>query len=226
MRFKIVTLMVRNSLDLMSVPVYLRMLVLKVLILEARVLVYIVRNIRMWILRAPICEGASFYSPQFVNCKFDHAKLNCVDFRASNFIDCFFSGKLKSIWFNKYYRFPGDEEEYGKAPVNEMLNVDFSDAILWNVMFTGGVDLSSVKLPSDNTHLLVKRSGLALSKISFDDVPESQREELAFRTRMYAITARRQPMYILNKAEIIKRMGKELGEVFISKLIDADKNLL
>jgi len=109
-------------------------------------------------------SGASFIRPQFIACDFSDARLKGIDFLLSNLVDCKFRGRLESVWFRRHYRLPSDEQNFGKAAPNEMRHVDFSEAELWDVTFTGGLDLSQVVLPRDGFHLLFRHFGAALVK--------------------------------------------------------------
>lgn len=169
-------------------------------------------------------RGASFYSPQFIDCLFINTKLTHVDFSASNFINCVFGGKLKSVWFNRYYRFPKDEERFGKAPVNEMKNIDFTSASLWDVMFTGGLDLSTIKLPSDGKHFLVSNLHSALLDISVDKIPPTEREVITRWIKIFTRSNHTQSMKIFNSAEIFENMGEEAGEIFIHEIIRQNRS--
>jgi len=166
-------------------------------------------------------RDTSFYTPQFMSCTFDKTKLSRVDFSASNFVDCRFVGKLKTVWFNKYYRFPKDEEMFGKAPTNDMRNVDFTHAALWDVMFTGGLDLSTIKLPADGSHMLVKRFDLVMERIAreLDVFPEQDRMNLEMWIEILTKCARTQQMDIINKVEITNHLGKEAGLLFLDKVV-------
>jgi uncharacterized protein YjbI with pentapeptide repeats len=173
-------------------------------------------------------SGVSFYSPQFINCDFSFAVISKVDFSASNFIDCKFAGKIKSVWFNRYYRFPGYEQQFGKAPFNEMKDVDFSNASLWDVMFTGGLDLNSIKLPDDGLHFLIHRFDLAIQAFS-KNIDSAHLSPVAMKIlrrwlKIFTSTFTTQQMRIFNKAEIIQSMDKEAGNYFIENIIKFDKD--
>lgn len=94
-------------------------------------------------------ETSEFIKPVFSKCLFELCKLNGVDFSVSSFIECKFVGELDDVWFRGDYMLPGDRKIYGDFDLNEMKNVDFSEAKLSWLTFTDGVKLDSVKLPND-----------------------------------------------------------------------------
>ena len=99
-------------------------------------------------------RGIRCYRGYFIDCDFSEAKLVDTDFRASHFIRCKFKGQLKKIWFRGYYSHTDDEATFGKTEPNPMEDVDFSEADLREVSFTGDIDLSRVIPPQDGKHIL------------------------------------------------------------------------
>lgn len=104
-------------------------------------------------------ENTLLADSKFDECVFD----GCVYTGQSQLITeasferCIFRGKLDDITFGTWEY---SREEYsirlkllGGLRTNRMLEVDFSEAILWGVSFIGGVDLSTVRLPNDGRHL-------------------------------------------------------------------------
>lgn len=166
--------------------------------------------------------GASFIRPQFFDCDFSKAKLKKLDFNASNFVNCKFNGKLESVWFRRYYPLKSDEQSFGKAVPNEMRNVDFSKASLWDVMFTGGLDLSDVILPPDGSHILFHHFDVALRKLQekVEDLSwtNDEKKEVMIWIEGFLTHAVNQPMWILNKGEFLTEFGRKIGVEFISLL--------
>ncbi|MDY7077417.1 MAG: pentapeptide repeat-containing protein [Chloroflexota bacterium] len=96
------------------------------------------------------------YRGYFVDCDFSNARLEHVDFQVSHFVRCKFKGKLKRVWFRGYYALPNHEKTYGKTEFNLMKDIDFSEAELWDVVFTNNCDLSQVIPPQDGKHVLFR----------------------------------------------------------------------
>lgn len=171
--------------------------------------------------------GASFYRPQFTNCDFSHAKLQKLDFYVSNFVNCKFCGKLKTVWFRRYYPIKEDEKRMGVAVPNEMRNVDFSEASLWDAVFTGGLDLSSIVLPKDGSHILLYHFNTALEKTrcEIEKLPwtDNEKNETFIWINAFLTHARSQPMWILNKKEMIEQLGEKVGSEFIRLVEVFDK---
>jgi uncharacterized protein YjbI with pentapeptide repeats len=159
----------------------------------------------------------SFFSARFISCNFSFTKLDGIDFDASRFENCKFAGIVKSVWFNKNYRFPDHETLYGKAPDNLMSNVDFSDAYFCDVTFTGGIDLSTVKLPADGKHFLIKHFDKVLEILNgeLNYLPVRSRDTIATWINAYKVHAETQPMNILNAEEICQNMGEDIGQEFV-----------
>jgi uncharacterized protein YjbI with pentapeptide repeats len=103
-------------------------------------------------------RGTIYGAAEFVRCKFNHAKLNKVDFQSSTFTDCSFEGELRGILF---YRtgFRG-----GRFPPNEMKRVDLRRAKLrWSEF--RGLDLDEVFLPTDEDHIVMENYPETLDRL-------------------------------------------------------------
>jgi uncharacterized protein YjbI with pentapeptide repeats len=92
------------------------------------------------------------YRGFFRGCNFLNCRLEYVDFQVSHFSRCRFKGKLEHVWFRGYYPLSSDEERFGKTEPNSMVDIDFSEAVLRDVMFTNNCDLSKVIPPKDGRH--------------------------------------------------------------------------
>jgi hypothetical protein len=97
-------------------------------------------------------RGLQFINATLVNCVFMDCELTDFDFGATSLADCRFVGRLKTGWFRKGYMHPALAQDFGSPQDNQMLRVDFSDAVLTDVVFAGGVPLDSVVLPTDGAH--------------------------------------------------------------------------
>lgn len=166
--------------------------------------------------------GASFIRPRFVRCSFK-GHFREVDFGASSFRDCKFSGRLEGGWFRNGFQHPELTKEFGKAEINRMDGVDFTDAVLWGVSFSGDVDLSNVKLPADGQHVLFKDW-----PASFERVRRTSTRETAIQSALegfveiFAGSARRQHHYILNTAFVASVVGAEGARFVIERLTETD----
>jgi uncharacterized protein YjbI with pentapeptide repeats len=157
-------------------------------------------------------RGTVYGAAEFVRCKFNHAKLNKVDFQSSTFTDCSFEGELREVLF---YRRGFEGERF---PPNEMKRVDFSRAKLrWSEF--RGLDLSDVSFPADDEHIVI------------DSFPEILDRLLAFfcgRTdsgsrRLFASfqldkkwLGSRQRVGVLNKRDLIEMAGEEGFQVVMN----------
>lgn len=94
---------------------------------------------------------ASFASGRFDDCEFIDCQLDGVDFMASSFERCVFTGAIDDAWFHGGYPRPVEEHErqFGIARRNSMDRVDFSRAELLNLTFGDACDLSTCIPPAD-----------------------------------------------------------------------------
>jgi uncharacterized protein YjbI with pentapeptide repeats len=150
------------------------------------------------------------YRGYFIDCDFSLAKLHHIDFNASHFIRCKFKGKLTRVWFRGYYDIPAHEEAYGTTEQNPMLGVDFSEAQLWDVMFTTNCDLTYVTPPQDGNHHLFKNWECIISK-AHEEVERYWSNELKKQAVLLLgiFGSRKNNMHILNKyfIEYLVAMG-------------------
>ena len=165
-------------------------------------------------LRGARYEGVSFrkadirrvscYQGYFINCDFSEARIEEVNFNASHFINCTFKGPLRKVWFRGYYASPEDEKIFGRTEPNPMENVDFSEATLWDVMFSDGCDLSKVIIPQDREHFLFHHWPQVLSKAK-EEVERNWegafKEEALGLLDVHAEVAQSQDMYIIHRRD-------------------------
>jgi uncharacterized protein YjbI with pentapeptide repeats len=100
-------------------------------------------------------EYAQFIRPEFDDCTFKDCRYGGVDFNASSFERCEFSGEVRGVWFNGEFALPSQRERFGPPKPNRMLDVSFAHATLIEVSFGNNCDLSSVIPPSDSDHLFI-----------------------------------------------------------------------
>jgi uncharacterized protein YjbI with pentapeptide repeats len=162
-------------------------------------------------------RGSVYGAAEFVRCKFNHAKLNKVDFQSSTFVDCSFEGELREVVFNSR----GYKGE--RFPANEMKRVDLRRAKLRSTEFRG-LDLSDVLLPEDDDHIVVENYPETLDRLL---AYFGGRSDLSSR----ALTIHfehdkkwlgpRQKVGLLNKHDLVK-WGGEDGFEAVMRIIGAD----
>jgi uncharacterized protein YjbI with pentapeptide repeats len=103
-------------------------------------------------------RGTIYGAVEFLRCKFNHAKLNKVDFQSSTFTDCSFEGELRDVLF--YRR----GFMCGRFPPNEMKRVDLRKAKLRWSQFRG-LDLDEVLFPEDEDHIVVENYPETLDRL-------------------------------------------------------------
>jgi fluoroquinolone resistance protein len=137
------------------------------------------------------------YRGYFIDCRFEKAKLENIDFEASHFIRCIFIGNLQSVWFRGYYPIQAHEDSFGITEKNTMEDVDFSKANFWDVMFTTNCDLSKTIPPDDGEHLFFKNWPLA-KRVAIEIIEKEWKGH--YRDRGINRIAQKQdnPMYIVS----------------------------
>jgi uncharacterized protein YjbI with pentapeptide repeats len=164
--------------------------------------------------------GIGFARAEFDNCFFKARKFSMTDFEASSFVSCKFSGLLKSVWFRGDYTFPEHRERYGVPRPNTMADVSFEEAELVDVMFTDGVPLDTVKLPSKGEYLLVKGWRDALARIrQMATVQGPMQEGLVFFAKIYGRRENDpQDQRILNFDDVVDTVGVDLARIVWEEL--------
>ena len=108
-------------------------------------------------------RDTAYRYPLFEDCDFSRAKLDKVDFEGSRFSRCRFSGKMIEVWFRGFYSrpHPRDLDYFKRLEIdssrirNPMVDVDFSEAYLDDVMFVDEIDLSHCRFPQDEKHIVI-----------------------------------------------------------------------
>jgi uncharacterized protein YjbI with pentapeptide repeats len=142
---------------------------------------------------------------EFVRCKFNHARLNKVDFQSSTFTDCSFEGELREVMFCQR-GFKGE-----LFPPNEMKRVDLRRAKLrWSEFHE--LDLDEVLLPTDEDHIVVENYPEVLDRllVFFCARPDVGSSALAaiFENRKRWLGAN-QRVGVLNKRDLVETAGEE-----------------
>lgn len=161
-----------------------------------------------------------FCSTVFKKCKFLELKMKNIDFNASSFEDCMFEGVLESVWFCNGYKFPNDVREYGSYAPNSMKNVSFENARLLDVMFVGGIDLSTVIPPSETSYRLYDHWHSRLKKLNMDKVNQEHEhiEDINLFLNCYFENSKSQDFYLINVSEIEELYGVHAAKIIIASL--------
>lgn len=93
-------------------------------------------------------DGALFRNAVFKRTRFENVRLRELDFNASGFWDCAFTGELYDVWFRGTYAFSSDLKRH--APIDSGLHgVDFSGASLSWIAVSNGCPTEGLVLPHD-----------------------------------------------------------------------------
>jgi hypothetical protein len=153
-------------------------------------------------------DGTTFVRPRFVNCAFT-GTLRDVDFEASSFERCKFSGRIEGGWFRNGYQHPALIDDFGPPPINTMEKVDFEDAILWGVGFSGKVELSSVLLPRHGEHYFFDRWPDRIQTVAQVDPNRPERPAIDAFLAVFGPSAKNQHQYIVYKGFLVSILGAE-----------------
>jgi uncharacterized protein YjbI with pentapeptide repeats len=133
---------------------------------------------------------------RFERCTFDDAAIDGWRTETAEFIGCRFAGALGTVVF---YGKPSGPLAHLVQPVrkrNEFTGNDFRDADLDHVTFTGGIDLSTQRLPHDERYVWLdrfpQRMARARTQIGRWDVQEERLAALEM-LRELSVTFRDQP---------------------------------
>src|SRR4051812_10570620 len=110
-------------------------------------------------------RGASRSLARFERCTFEHAKLDKWFATSAEFVDCRFSGPLRSVRFAGSV-WPAEVAQKLGSRQLEFVGNDFSEAELVDVDFVGGVDIGAQRWPSSPDYAIIEdlAAGLAAAE--------------------------------------------------------------
>jgi uncharacterized protein YjbI with pentapeptide repeats len=161
-------------------------------------------------------RGTIYGAAEFLRCKFNHAKLNKVDFQSSTFTDCSFEGELREVLF---YRRGFRCERF---PPNEMKRVDLRRAKLRWSQFRR-LDLDDVLFPEDDDHIVVENYPETLDRLLayFNGRSDLGSQRLAARfEHEKEWLGPRQKVGVLNRQDLTESGGEE-GIRTVLKIVGA-----
>lgn len=158
---------------------------------------------------------SSFIRAELYNCEFIECDLKGIDFNASFFKDCSFTGDLIDVWFHGNYTAKFYEQEFGKPKKkNKMENVSFENANLIDVYFTDDCDLSTVKIPKDGVYKIVNNLSdfLYALKISPNELNTNENRELKIFIEVLDVRKDTQKMYLFCYDSVKKSHGENVAD--------------
>jgi hypothetical protein len=177
-----------------------------------------------------------FYFTRIESCLFNGCKIKETDFDGSRFKDCSFKGKIDSAWFR-------GRSENAHKPIliffyknsfgqirNEMVNVDFSECELDDVMFENGIKLGKCSFPSDDKYIIIRDVPAVYRKlaafIESNWEGESKRIALFWIENLY-FSNKKKEMYIdiVNKECITNYFPRKLYTDFFEALHTANNDV-
>lgn len=150
-------------------------------------------------------KGAVFIRGEFDDTVFNECRLDGIDFGASSFCRCVFTGTLRDVWFRGRFPNRAKTRRFGKPRPNKMEQVDFSSANLRDIIFSDCCGMGSVVLPDDGRHHLLDRWSERLLVARHALLAESESAEradaLAY-LESYRVHAEHQSSYIINRDDL------------------------
>ncbi len=170
-----------------------------------------------------------FDTPTFERCDFSYANLRYIDFRGSRFKDCKFAGVVEEVRFRGYD--PETRNPILRKSGNSMRNVDFSEAELRGVSFRNDINLSEVRFPQDENHLVLYHQREvyleARRVIKSTWKGDDQRKALNLMKSLYLKDDKKnQLMDVYNKKDDLKYFGEDYANRFFNLLKEAQKEVL
>jgi uncharacterized protein YjbI with pentapeptide repeats len=160
--------------------------------------------------------------PLFRKCRWNHSRLDGVDFRGSRFEDCVFVGLLDRVWFHGRSKVAEPSVSHLR---NRMKNIDFSSATLESVDFSDGIDLTSCRLPTDGYMLIPKPRIVyqrALERVKALWSGEARKKGVYYFEVMLHHFPEEQPLYILRPIDLLESpLGREVASALIGELEQA-----
>ena len=153
----------------------------------------------------------AFIKPQFKDCYFIDCNFHNVDFMASNFENCVFSGKIEKVWFRGNFPTKSLQKEFGEAKPNKMLNVSFEKAIMHDVTFSDNCDLSTIVLPGHGHYLFFDNWDEQLNAILAEGNKSqtvTTRNDTASFVEIYKVHSANQRYYLLNIEDLINEYSE------------------
>lgn len=148
---------------------------------------------------------------RFEDCRFDDVVIKNWSAMEASFVDCTFSGKLRSVMFWGAHLERDFPAGYGRieAGPNEFRGNDFSRCDLQDVSFEHGIDLGAQSLPVGEKYLVIEDGvgvlGRFLEDVGVDALPKRQR--IALEVARDSLVSRNQ-----RQAFLIK--DRELGPIW------------
>ena len=154
-------------------------------------------------------RGCGFVRPRFEDCRFRDCILDGVDFEASRFVACTFIGRLRNVWFRADYSHSELSREFGRPQGPPTLSADFSEASLWGVGFSRGLDLKGVSLPTDGAHFRFESWPDRLRAIEFAAAqrPSEIRKSINEFVQVFRADERQRD-YVVNRADLVSMFGE------------------
>lgn len=161
---------------------------------------------------------AIFGNAVFKHTKFLDMKLRSIDFNASGFWDCAFTGTLNDVWFKGTYQFPQELKQH--VPVETGLHdVNFVAASLSWITVSNGCVLEGLTLPSDAALLDAVRLLRDFSASLEHRFSSEEREKVGDYLKIIYAHAKNQTRMLATHAELAESYGEPLATRFFDHLV-------
>lgn len=163
-------------------------------------------------------------SARFVRCSFQNVLIRQLFCHRVEFIDCIFSGKLLTGYFNGTV--PKDSVDSLGRQKNEFRGNDFSRMDLVDVAFRTGIDLAQQKLPAGPDYIYVEDGLGAVAEvrkqvIEWKDLELRQNGMIVIQLLELALNEGQQQLFLSTKGAPPKKLKKAM-EIILSMLRQDD----
>lgn len=156
---------------------------------------------------------AEFTDVDFVNCR-----LRGIDFDASSFENCSFSGELRDVWFRGGFALPDEEQRFGKPRPNKMENVSFEHAELSDLTFSDNCDLSTVRIDQTGKVFIVDKITQRLKRMKVEILSWKENEQKSAENLIFALDRKEQDWTIISLSDVERDYGTNTAAKIIASL--------
>jgi len=158
-------------------------------------------------------RGSTYGHSSFRNCRWVDCNLKGANFAGARFEGCVFAGLVDEVMFHGWYRDPDPKIANLRNP---MRNVDFSRAVLKNVAFEDGIDLTTCTFPAEG-YLRIPRPRAAyeraIAKVRATWSGAARDRALFYLEETVKFVPEDQPLDIMRPMDFIEgAFGRDLGE--------------
>ena len=162
---------------------------------------------------------AAFGNPIFQRIVFHGRDWQHVDFRASGFWNCAFTGEVRGVTFRGDYQFPSQREMHGRPIKTGLHSVSFEDAELYWVGLTNGCILENIVLPKTGSAFICGTATLLdCEKLLASVICSDRFHNIEGYFKIVRVHAPLQPARFVSRNDLIDYLGDDEGSEFYNIL--------